>query len=312
MVDVCILSSYCSDFLKDKFANLVNFKWFCDDEHVVTNIPFWQDCAKPLLSCINLVIIAVFQVDNLDWHGKDSLDHQKVPMVKRGPTLRIKVTRTDDFLECSEHDLLKLAHPWLKEITRGKFTPEEFESEWSRFLDAYNKLAPREIYHSGAFGYSIRRRQVTDVRVLSPTPPAFTRLIAKIVVVFVHYAFPAKMLASIEELPELRQYAISGDSLKPFTINPLRPLEEGKYYPFHRIVIYPEPHITLVDTTFFGSIGWRTVLHSTEPLIIKDHDGRQVEQMLFVLDFSDLNNRNKYAGFKYPNDDDVAWYDVQG
>jgi len=251
-------------------------------------------------------------LDHLPWSGEDTLDKRKVPMVKRGPTFRIKVTRSDDFLECSENDLDKLARPWLREITRGKLSDQQFEVEYARFIEAYKKLAPGEVYHSEVFGYSIRRRQTTNVRVHTPNPPTFTRLIAKIVTCFIHYAFPYEKLPAIDELHMLRNHARYGDPLTPFAINPLRPLEDGKYFPFHRVVVYPDQRITMVDTTFFGNTGWRTVLHSTEPLFLKDTEGRKTEQMLFVLDFNNMADRHKYAGFKYPNDDEVNWYDVQG
>jgi hypothetical protein len=251
-------------------------------------------------------------LDHLPWSGEDTVDKQRVPMVKRGPNFRIKVTKTDDFLECSENDLDKLARPWLRELSRGRLSDDQFEIEYARFIETYKKLAPGETYHSDVFGYSIRRRQTTNVRVDTPNPPAFTRLVAKIVTCFVHYAFPYEKLAAIEELPMLREHARFGRPLRPFTINPLRPLEDGKYFPFHRVVVYPDARITMVDTTFFGNIGWRTVFHSTEPLLIKDDEGRQAEEMLFVLDFTNLANRNKYAGFKYPNNEEINWYEVRG
>jgi hypothetical protein len=251
-------------------------------------------------------------LDHLPWSGEDTVDKRRIPMVKRGPDFRIKVTKTPDFLECSDSDLDKLARPWLRDLTRGKLSHEQFEAEYARFREAHLKLKPGETYDSKIFGFSIRRRQTTNVRVETPIPQAFTRLIAKIVTYFIHYAFPHNKLPAIEELHALRNHARYGDALKPFTINPLRPLTEGTFYPFHRVVVYPDKRITMIDTTFFGNAGWRTVLHSSEPLFIKDTEGRQAEEMLFVLDFSNLDNRRKFAGFRYPNEEEINWQELQG
>jgi hypothetical protein len=251
-------------------------------------------------------------LDNLAWSGEDTLDKRKVPMVKRGSKMRVKVIKTDGFLECAEDDLEKIARPWLNKILRRRLSKEAFEAEYERFMIAYRKLAPGETYHSKAFGYSIRRRQTINVRVVNPTPPSFTRLIAKIVVCFVHYAFPKDKVALIRELQMLKDHARHGKPLDPPCINPLRHSEEETHQLFHRVVVDPDGLTIIVDISFFGCVHWRTLLHSTEPLILRDLDGRQAEEFFFVLDFANLSDRRKRAAFKYPNSEGFAWAEVQG
>jgi hypothetical protein len=251
-------------------------------------------------------------LDNLTWRGEDTIDKRRIAMVKRGPNFRVKVNKADDFLECSERDSDKIVKPRLRELTRGKLSDEEFERQYLLLRQACLSLAPGETLHSEVFGCSIRRGQTTDFRVQNSKPSAITRLIAKIVTCFIHYAFPANKLECIEELQMLRDHARHGVALKQFTVNRLRPSEDGKYYRFHRVDVYPDGRIALIDTTFFGSIAWRTLLHSTEALVIKDDDGRLAEEMLLLLDFSNLDNRRKYAGFKYANEDEIGWREVKG
>jgi hypothetical protein len=251
-------------------------------------------------------------LDNLAWQGEDTLDRRKVPMVKRGHKMRVKVSKTHDFLECSEDDLQKLAKPWLRGLLRPKFSEQEFEAEYRRFMDAYRNLSPGEKYESEVFGYSIRRRQTTNVRVENPTPADFTRLVAKIAVYFIHYALPRLKLSTVQEVQMLRDHARHGEPLKPFTILRQRTFEDELCHPFHRVAVSPSDLHVMVDISIFANIHWRIVLHTSEPLILKDNDGRQAHQFLFILDFKDLSDRHKYVGFKYNDEEDVVWSEVQG
>ena len=227
-------------------------------------------------------------LDHLSWTGEDTIDKRRVPMIKRGPNFRVKVTKSDDFFECSENDLPKLAKPWLRQVTEGKLSDDEFEAEYKRFTEEYMKLSPGETYHSKSLGYSIRRRQTTNLRVENPTPASFTRLVAKIVVYFIHYAFTSKMVASVKELQGLKDHARLGTPLPNLVVFPQPPPEEGKFFPFHRVDVYPSHPLTFIDITFFGNVTWRVLLHSKEQLTIKNEEGKLAEEMLFILDFSDL------------------------
>jgi hypothetical protein len=249
---------------------------------------------------------------NLPWTGEDTLDKRKISMVRRREGFRLKVVRSDDFMECSEEDLDKLIKPWFQALTLGTLSADEFQAECKLLIEEYRRLAPGETYRSQSIGYSIRRRQTVNIQIENPTPENFTRLIAKIVTCFLHYAVPYSQLANIQELDMLKAHAHRGESLAPFTINPLRPLEDGLFYPFHRIGIYPGRGVTMTDITFFRNIGWRTVLHTPESLHIVDSEGRMLEYLLFVLNFSNLQARNKHLGLKLSNQEDMEWYDVVG
>ncbi len=251
------------------------------------------------------------QLDHLQWSAEDTLDKRKVPVVKRGSTFRPKVTRNQNSFQCPENDLGKLARLWLRQLTQARLSDQEFDAEFARFSDGYWRLKAGETYRSEIFRCSVRRGHMTNVRVDVPIPPTFTRLIAKIVTYFLHYAFPHDKLVTIEEFQMLRDHARYGHSLKPFTINPIPPLHEGQYLPFHRVAVYPDKGMPMVDTTFFGNMGWRTVLHTTEPLFIADAEGLPVEAMFFVLEFGDLAKRQKYIGVKYPNNGGSRRYDVK-
>ncbi|MFC2076600.1 hypothetical protein ACFLT7_05910, partial [candidate division KSB1 bacterium] len=196
-------------------------------------------------------------LDNLAWHGKDTLDKRRVRMAKVGSKVRIKVTNEHDFLECSEQDLDKLAKPWLRERTRGRISNADFETEYSRLKSEYPKLNPGESYHSNEFGYAICRREVGNFKVDNPTPPSFTRLIAKIVTYFMHYVFPYNKLKNMDEFQMLTEHARYGNLLKPFTINPLSRAQNKSYNTIHQICFHLDDLIILVDTTFFGKISWR-------------------------------------------------------
>ncbi len=249
-------------------------------------------------------------LDQMNWSGEDNLNKRKISMIKRGSKFRMKLTKTDDYLECGEENLDNFAKSWLRDKTRDSLTPEQFESEYTNFKSVYNNLSPGNTYHSEIFGYTIRRNQAKNVHIDNPIPSNITRLIAKIVTYYIHYSFSHNQLGFIEELQSIREHARYGTPLNNNNINPLRALEENKYYPFHRVAFYPDERITIIDTTFFGNLGWRTFLHSSEPLIIKDLENKPVESLFYVLDFTNIYQRKKYLGIKYPGHDEATWYDI--
>lgn len=110
----------------------------------------------------------------------------------------------------------------------------------------------------------------------------------------------------------MKEHARFGYPLKDFTINPIGALHQGEYFPFHRVAVAPDKHMPAVDTTFFGNATWRTVLHTTEPLLIADPEGRPVEWMFMGLEFGDLSKRKKYVGVTYPNKGGSRRIDFEG
>ena len=250
--------------------------------------------------------------DNLPWKAQDTLDGQTVKIIRRDGDFRIKVTRLNDFLKCPEDKIDSIARPWLWESLNGKLTKEKFETEFALFLDQYNKLKAGESYISPRFGYTILRREATSVQPGESSPADFTQLVAKIVYCFLRYAIRAVDLPLIEEYDALRGHARLGTPMKPFLINWLRPLDADKYNPFHSVTIRSSERNCIVDTTFFGNITWRTVLHTSGEIMVQDPQKRKSEAFCFILDFCDCQNREMLSGFKLKNSENFEWYEVRG
>ncbi len=65
-----------------------------------------------------------------------------------------------------------------------------------------------------------------------------------------------------------------------------------------------------IDVTFFGYPNWRVILNSDKPIIKHDLDKHKIQQIIFIQDFEDLDNRKKYIGFIYEGEDKSVYYDV--
>jgi len=214
-------------------------------------------------------------------------------------------------LECPEEKFEQIVRPWLWELLRNRIPKDEFESEFQLFYAEYRKLKPGESYESKKFDFIVRRGQLTNISPDNAIPNDFTRLIAKIVYVFLNYSVSQSDIKLINEYDSLREYARNNVPMEPYLINWLRPPDEIKYNPFHAISIYPDKRYCLVDVTFFGKVTWRTVLHTDNEIQLEDPEQkRKPEAMRFVLDFTDLKNRYKYIGFKFKDSEKYEPYEL--
>lgn len=251
-------------------------------------------------------------LENISWKSNDTVQPRTVKMVRRKGKLRVKVTKLDDFLECDETNFEQVGSLWLWEILRGRLSKQAFDAEFASFAKEYRKLKPGESYNSSKFGFTIRRGQTTNAQPEKTFPDEFTRLVAKIVYSFLNYAVRQVDVDLIEEYHSLREHARFDKPLKPFTINWLRPAD-NKHYPFHSITIYPEHRYCLVDTTFFGKVTWRTVLHTSGEIELEDVEKKsKPEAFRLILDFRNLQNRIKFGGYKFKHSESFAWYEIDG
>lgn len=83
-----------------------------------------------------------------------------------------------------------------------------------------------------------------------------------------------------------------------------------EYHKFHKLKVNVFENVQIVDVTLFGYPNWRTMLTSTSPIIIKDWEGNELEGIRLILDFEDLENREKYIGLKYADERQPRYYKI--
>lgn len=147
----------------------------------------------------------------------------------------------------------------------------------------------------------VKKGTVTDIQVDSENLPSISKLIAKIVFCFIHYILNREQIVNIREYLMIRNYARYDGELKDYTINWCPLVEKVSYHKFHRIWLQTlsNSNTLLVDTTLFGYPSWRTVLTSNIPIELKDSKDKRIDEIMFILDFKNLNDRLKHIGFKY-------------
>ena len=247
-------------------------------------------------------------LEQIPWKGKHSDDGKEVQVVRKGSEYHIKVTQQDDFMECSDPLLKKIGKPWLWNKMRGKLSHDEFERGYETFLREYAKIKPDEIYHSKIFGFSFKKKRVSDVRPAQFQPEGFTRLLAKIALSFLHYSIAKDFLSQIEELPNLRDHARYGKALKEFTINPFHSRQKQPPQRFHSVTLYPDKGLSLLDIQLFGSFTWRIAIHTSSVLKVTGKNFQEpLELIQLVLDFRDLLKRQKLVALKPFGTDDFDW-----
>jgi len=246
--------------------------------------------------------------ENLPYVGTDTIDKRKIRMTRKAGRFKIKSAAIDkDFLECSEDDWEKFGVRWLEKNVHQKVSKDIFHKEIERLKVEYNALQPGETAHSDLLGYSIRKRQTHNVEVHSEALPPMTKLIAKTVVCFLWQVLSPQQIVTIPDFEMLVRYARFGGELRKYLINWCSLTEEVKYHKFHRLTVHVFANTQIVDVTLFGHPNWRTVLGSTSPIIMKDRKGVELEEVQLILDFENLENREKYVGLKYVGESRMSY-----
>jgi len=249
--------------------------------------------------------------ENLPYIGTDTIDKRKIQMIRKGGNFKIKVTAIDNhFLECSEDDWDMFGKKWLENNVRYKVSKQVFDKEIEHLVIEYKALKPGDTVHSDILGYSIRKRQIHNVDVDKEALPPITKLIAKIVVCFLWLLLSPQQIAAIPDLEILVKHTRSDGELRKYLINWCSLTQKVQYHKFHRLRLHTFANTQIVDVTLFGYPNWRTVLKSTSPTILKDSEDQKLEEVQLILDFEDFENRKKYIGFKYADENQLRFHEL--
>lgn len=249
--------------------------------------------------------------ENLPYIGTDTIDKRQIGMIKKDGKFKIKATiNADDFLEYSEDDWEQFGIRWLKHNLRQRVSEELFNKEIECLKIEYDALQPGATVHSAALGYSIRKRQTHNIEVDGEDLPQITKLIAKIVVCFLWFVLSPQQIATIPYFEMLVKHARFDDELKKYLINWCPFTQEVEYHKLHRIRLHVFDNTLIVDIILFGYPNWRTVLHSTSPIIMKDMEDNLLEEIQLILDFEKIENREKYIGLKYLGESRVRYFPI--
>ena len=237
--------------------------------------------------------------ENLPYVGTDTIDKRKIPMRKKNGIFKIKATINDnDFIECSENDWKTFGINWLKSKTESIVSTDEFDKEIEILKDKYEKLKPGGTIRSELLNYSIRKSQTHNIEINNNEIQSVTKLISKIVVFFLFLVLQPRQIASIKDIENIVNHARFEGDIEKYLINWCPLTQDVKYYRFHRLRIHKFDYIQVVDVTLFGYLNWRLVLRSELPILIKDNEGDELEEVQLILDFENLDNRQKYLGLK--------------
>lgn len=248
--------------------------------------------------------------EQIKYRGTETVDGIKVKMIRKDRSFKTKASEiNENFFECSEIDWPNIGVRWLKEKTN--LPEDDFNKEIEELKKKYDSLTPGEIVTSSNLGYSIRKRSVKDVEIDEENLATISPLIAKIVVSFLHYMLSVDELLSLDKFEEFVNHARHQNDLPPYTINWCALNKEPKYNKFHRIWLLFEGRSIFVDVTFFGYPNWRIILNSEQPILRHDLDGKLIREIIFILDFEDLDNRKKHIGFIYEDTDAPVFFDLE-
>lgn len=247
--------------------------------------------------------------EQIKYKGTDTIGGVKIKMVLKDGTFKTKAQDiNENFFECAEKDWDNIGVRWLKNKT--SLSEEDFQKEVEKLKEKYFNSKPGEIVTADQLGFSVRKRSVKEVTIDEEDLKSITPLIAKIVVSFIHYVLSVDELVSLDIIDDLIKHARYSGELRPYTINWCSLNEEPKYNKFHRVWMHFLERSIFIDVTFFGYPSWRVILSSKDPIIKHDLDGRQINQIIFIQDFEDLENRQKYIGFVYKGEETPTYYEA--
>jgi len=246
---------------------------------------------------------------NFQFKGKDTIDGKDVKMVRRKKNFKAKVINNDNYIiQFNEKDFDPVGIPWLKKQLQFKNPKKLIDGELNDLNENFKKLEPGEIYNS-ILGFSIKKGEISDVKLDNNAIAPITPLISKVALSFLCYFLQIEQLSKIQELDILRMHARFNKNLNENLINCCPIFEEKSYGMWHGIRLLIKPNLLLLDICFFGYVNWRIVLHADNLILKMDNEKGNVEILAFELHFEDLNNRKKYFMVKYQNSEDVYYID---
>ncbi len=241
--------------------------------------------------------------DNLKYQGYDTETGEKVEMTRKKGGFKAKVIEEgEDFIQHAEGDIEFVGFDWLKKNLKDQMPERLIEKEIEDLKEQYDNCKPGDVVRSETLGYSARKGQVKEVEVDETKIPSITPLIAKIVVCYLKY-FIYSQLENIDIYQSLIDHSRNNQPLKDDTINRLTVRDDKVFDKWHRIRMFPEPGLLLIDTTLFANITWRTVLPcSIDESFWNDGDGI-LEVLFFIIDFREVPYIRMLE--KYKDDDKV-------
>lgn len=244
--------------------------------------------------------------EQLRYKGKDVVSDEYFDMVLRGGVHRLKIkeislNKKDIELLCSDEDFEDVIIPKIYQKFLFNFPKKLFDSEIEEIKRNYKILNPGDQLKSKIFNITIRKGEISQVQLDEETLPSISPLIAKIVLCFLFYILNPKQIALIEEIELLKDHARNG---KPLT-KPIiywHPFDEKQpTQSWHGIKLSIDKDFLFFDVTLFGSINWRVILRSKEPIGIQlDGSKKDRLEMLFLVnDFESHTQKPPLIGIKY-------------
>lgn len=238
--------------------------------------------------------------DNMPYVAKDTQTSEKVKMVRKRSKFKTSARKiNEEFYECAEEDLDKVAIPQIKNMCNNILTKETIDLEAEKLKEEYLKIAPGDYITNSILGITLKKRQVKGVEYDKELIPSISPLIAKIIFSAIHYFLPLNITDSLIDYRSLRDHARYGKKLRDYTINSCNLRKGDSRYHFHRIKFEKMGHALLTDVTLFGYNNWRSILPANERVILLDETEKEVESLSLYLDFEQHNHRNKLIALKY-------------
>jgi len=247
--------------------------------------------------------------DNLSYTAEDFKTGDMVEMTRKDGHFKPKVNiEGEDLFECAEEDWEIIGIKWLRDILKDKLPDDELAEALEELKEKYKDAEPGEIIQSDKLDYSIRKSRTHKVKIADDTEQSITPLLAKINISFLHYFLTKKQLEHIIEYKMLFSHARYGGRLKEYLINWCTLADDKEYNKYHELTLRAFDGFPMVDITLFGYLNWRTVLTSSSKIILYDNNGRELDGIKFILDFENLEKRQKYLGLKYSDKTDLEFY----
>ena len=247
----------------------------------------------------------------LPYQGKDTIGGYPVEMIKKENGYKTKVSQyKDDFFECAEDDWEKIGMFWLRNSIDPNLDKNKVDNELEILKQKYKTLKPGETVTSEYIGFSVRKRQVKNVKPNEKELPSITPLIAKIVSVFLFYFLPPLILSSLVDLKALLDHARYNKPIRNYLINWCPIFEKEQYTKIHAIKIHSFGNSIILDISLFGYPNWRLLLNSQQQIFFEPVNKLNYDTLIFLLDFRDLDHKQKSLGVKPLDSSEYHYWDL--
>lgn len=254
-------------------------------------------------------------LEGVQYSATDKFTGEEIAMYKKKDTYKVKTQQKGESkLNLDEKDILYSGLQFAIEKKKDVFSIEEIKSEIERMQKEYLSLDFNQSITSNKIGISMRRGQVSNLKVDSSTLSDLTPLIAKIAVFFIYYYLYLEDIPKIFHFEQLLKHARYNQKIEDWIIN-WYPAETEKFERFHRIDLEILDGLCVLDIQLFKYANWRILLpYDNELLTKKIYDSNKNEFDLeitgLVLDFADVQNKKMYTLLKLKEEADFHYYPI--